>query len=42
MVEACMMIKLNKDRIVRGPDKVMDLLKTWKAFIPKRPDDPTD
>jgi hypothetical protein len=35
MDEACMIIKLNKDRIVRGPDKVMDLRKTGKASIPK-------
>jgi hypothetical protein len=42
MVEASMMIKLNKDRIVRDPTLVEELPKTWKDFIPKRPTDPAD
>ena len=42
MVEASMMIKLNKDRIVRDPMMVKEYRTSWKAFIPKRPDDPAD
>jgi len=42
MVEASMMIKLNKDRIVRDPLMVEEYRNTWKGFVPKRPDDPAD
>jgi hypothetical protein len=42
MVEASMMIKLNKDRIVRDPMLVKEYRTSWQAFIPKRPDDPAD
>jgi hypothetical protein len=42
MVEASMMIKRNKDRIVRDPLMVEEYPTTWKGFIPKRPDDPAD
>jgi hypothetical protein len=42
MVEASMMIKLNKDRIVRDPMMVKEYRNSWKAFVPKRPDDPAD
>ncbi len=42
MVEASMMIKLNKDRIVRDPMMVKEFRSSWKTFIPKRPDDPAD
>jgi hypothetical protein len=42
MVEASMMIKLNKDFIVRDPTLVEEHRQTWKDFIPKRPDDPAD
>jgi hypothetical protein len=38
-----MMIKQNKDRIVRDPTLLVDEhKKTWRDFIPKRPDDPAD
>jgi hypothetical protein len=42
IVEASMMIKLNKDRIVRDVMMVKEYPTSWKAFIPKRPDDPAD
>jgi hypothetical protein len=42
IIEAPMMIKLNKDRIVRYPMMVKEYRTSWKAFVPKRPDDPAD
>jgi hypothetical protein len=42
MIEASMMIKLNKDRIIWDPALVEEHRKTWKALIPKRLDSPAD
>ena len=43
IVEASMMIKLNKDTSsVRDRMMVKDYRTSWKAFIPRRPDDPAD
>ena len=43
MVEAAMMLKLNKDILVRNPERVNNLgARGWKASIPRRPDYPSD
>ena len=43
MVEAAMMLKLNRDILVGNPANVKDLgARGWKVYIPKRPDYPSD
>jgi hypothetical protein len=42
MVEAIMMIRLNKGMIVRDVTHVESLPNSWKEYIPDRPDYPTD
>jgi hypothetical protein len=42
MVEAIMMIRLNKGLIVRDTREVKSMPKSWKASIPTRPDYPSD